>query len=181
MPHNNMENNIQQNSYGSGDNIGRDKIISAHTSKSFKKTSVWTKVGIVFTIIGFAFSVYVYYKPSSKENSMNIQQNSYGSGDNIGRDKIILNQKPTRHMNDELKNQIIEIIPEKSSVDIRYLISDQEAMNFASEIKIFLEEKEYTVNSFLAAIYNPPIVGQTIITPAIDPKISFQINVGSSN
>lgn len=112
---------------------------------------------------------------------MDINQIHNGIGDNVAGNKIVINEKPERHINDDLRNQIISSFPTDAGIDIRYLIGDNEVFTFTSEIKSFLEEKGFKINSFLSALYNPPLVGQFFDPVNKNVDGFYELKIGSSN
>ncbi len=110
---------------------------------------------------------------------MNINQTHYGSGDNIGGDKIVNFGKPRRVLNDESKGKLESLIERGNSVLIGYLSSDIETYNYALEIKNFLEGDGYIINGFNSFIViGPPVVGVRV------NRIKdgfYEIKVGNSN
>lgn len=104
----------------------------------------------------------------------------HGSGDNVAGNKIILNEKPRRNIDNTLKDQLIRLLQVEATIDISYLVSDLESFNFAEQIKFFLEDSGYTVNRFSSATYSPPLTGQ-ILEKVNNLNAFYILKIGSSN
>lgn len=88
-----MNGQVNQTHSGSGDNIAGDKVIgpgkTANPPKNHSRLKTLSLiVGIVIPVFVAIWGVYAHYKPNEKSNTMNTNQSHFGSGDNIGRDKI---------------------------------------------------------------------------------------------
>jgi hypothetical protein len=93
----------EQNHYGNGDNVGGDKTINFYSGlrKKYFTTPKWLRmtlaiVGSLVGILTLLWNIFIYYKPNDNQKNMGITQNMYGSGDNVGGDKItnfVVNQK----------------------------------------------------------------------------------------
>ncbi len=92
-------NDIKQNHYGKGDNIKGNKIVFGDIKENIKKSKIFSienflKYIIAPLIVGVGVFFITTYIISNKNNSMNLVQNHYGSGDNIGGNKYVINPKP---------------------------------------------------------------------------------------
>lgn len=75
----------------------------------------------------------------------------------------VLNVNKPRELNQKLKDQLAEIIPDKNfTVRVTAVLGDGEAIQFASEIKNYLEAEKYNVEGVNQAIYTKAPKGQII-------------------
>lgn len=94
---------------------------------------------------------------------------------NQGRDRPVIDRRPDRHLDADLKNAILVHIPKTKQVRIVVLSGDSEADQFAWEIDAFLKAEGYTVISphllFAMAAGGPTPGGTTMYPDEHDPNI----------
>ena len=103
----------------------------------------------------------------------NFTQNNW-NGDNI----MNFGKQP-RKLTAIVEEQLKKIITNGAEVDVTSILGDNEAFNFASQIKDFLEKSGYTVKGVNQAVYTKPITGQIIEPPQTQSKI-YKIIIGSN-
>lgn len=104
-------------------------------------------------------------------NNININTN-FQNGDNnvhIGPQQ--------RHINSNVQDQLISLIPSGKDVDLTCILGDGEGYNFSTEIKKFLESKGYAVNGVNQAVFSGPVNGQIIEQPKDGSNI-YKIIIG---
>jgi hypothetical protein len=97
---------------------------------------------------------------NNSQNSFNV--NSYFQKGGITAGQVNIG-KQERHFTEQTKQALIPHLPDKKDViDLTVVMGDQEAFQFASEIKQFLENENYNVNGVNQAIFSKPVKGQII-------------------
>lgn len=166
---------VKQIQLGRGDNIAGDKIVgNMNLSTPQDKKSFWNylkKIGVVIAILA-PFGLLPVYKNNAtsevdKTNmTTHLTQVSYGSGDNIGGNKIINNFAPDgRHLTIELQKEITARLPLNSPVTVFSYGGDTEGLNFANEIISYLKKEGYQVG-YGSGNYQEssgPVIGLKII------------------
>lgn len=104
-------------------------------------------------------------------NNINVNTN-FQNGDN----NIHIGPQ-ARHLNLDIQNQLMSLIPTAAGVDLTCILGDGEGYSFATEIKIFLESKGYKVNGVNQSVFSGPVNGQNIEQPK-DESGSFKIIIG---
>lgn len=80
-----------------------------------------------------------------------------------------------RHLNPDIASQLTQLVAKGKPVNVVAVMGDQEAFQFASEIKACLESQGYSVSGVDQVIYSEPVVGQFV-----DPKgDGYEIRIGS--
>jgi hypothetical protein len=94
------------------------------------------------------------------KNIFNVNSYSQQGGITAGQVNI---GKQERHFTEQTKQALTQHLPDKKDViDLTTVRGDQEAFQFASEIKQFLESENYNVNGVNQADFSNPVKGQSI-------------------
>lgn len=101
-------------------------------------------------------------------NQYNFNQNNQFGDNNMN---ITHLGKSPRRLNESLQKQLLELIPKNKRVDIASILGDQEAYQFAHEIKQYLESQDYNTEGVSQAVFSAPISGQIIETAEDVSKI----------
>jgi hypothetical protein len=97
------------------------------------------------------------------------------SGDNI------MNFGPQpRQLDDNLKSQLLKLLPAGSKIDVTSVMGDGEAFNFAQQITDFLSGNNYKVDGVSQAIYSGPVTGQIVESPKNEGE-PYQIIIGNKH
>jgi hypothetical protein len=81
---------------------------------------------------------------------------------------------PARHLDEDVKRQIREMIPKEQKVVVSAALGDGESFVFAQEIKDYMGAAGYDVDGVNQSVWMPPIKGQAINNQS-NP---WQINIG---
>jgi hypothetical protein len=104
-------------------------------------------------------------------NNININTN-FQTGDN----NIHIGPQE-RHLNREVQNQLISLIPSGKEIDLVCILGDGESYVFATEIKSFLESKGYKVDGVNQAVFSGPVKGQILEQPK-EGSNTYKIIIG---
>lgn len=101
---------------------------------------------------------------SAQKNEAKIISNNQSGGItahtvNVG--TVNMGPQP-RMLNDQLAQQLLAAIPQGKLVTVVAVMGDQEAFQFATQVKNFLASREYNVSGVDQAVYTQPIIGQHI-------------------
>ena len=103
--------------------------------------------------------------------------NNYTQNNQHGDNTMNFGSQP-RELDINLKEQLDKLITVGSMVNITSVLGDGEAYNFASQIKLYLEEKGYKVNGVNQSVFSGPVSGQ-IIEPPKDGDRTFKLIIGN--
>lgn len=123
-------------------------------------------ISIIITIISIFVSIFFGVSYYNLKNSV-AAINSPGA-EVIGGNKITANniniEKPARHLTEDLKNNLDSQLEMLNAKNIRVVavMGDQEAFQFATEIKDYLESKNWVVSGVDQAVYTKPVIGQSL-------------------
>ena len=84
-----------------------------------------------------------------------------------------------RELNTQVETQLKQLIPANSKVSVTSVLGDGEAYNFASKIKIYLENQGYIVDGVNQALYSQTVKGQNIELPK-DGDATYKLIIGSN-
>ena len=60
-----------------------------------------------------------------------------------------------------MRSQLAQLLPEKSkAVTVKCVLGDEEAFNYAIQIKNYLVSEDYTVKGVLKVAFSRPVMGQ---------------------
>ena len=108
------------------------------------------------------------------DEKKNVFVTSYNQSGGITAHTVNVGAQP-RHFNAETAAQLTQMIQKGKPVNVVAVMGDQEAFQFAAEIKAYLESQGYAVSGVDQAVYLGPVVGQFIY-----PKDgSYEIRFGS--
>lgn len=100
-----------------------------------------------------------------KENKdeKNIHVTSYDQSGGITANQVNIGNQP-RTLTPELKTRLDQVLQINKNREIRItaVMGDGEAFQFADQIKEYLESEGWKVSGVDQAVYNKPVIGQTI-------------------
>lgn len=70
--------------------------------------------------------------------------------------------QPSRHINDDVKNQLNNQLDKSRKVDVVVVLGDGEAFSFATEINKYLVASGYQTTGVSQAMFSGPVIGQQI-------------------
>lgn len=113
------------------------------------------------------------------KHNQNINVTSYNQQGGITANQVLIG-KQERHLTGELKQNLLDRLPNNKKVKIRVVsvLGDQEAFNLAQEIKTYLDNQNYQTQGVDQAIFDRPMVGQ-FIKEDLDNNI-FEIQIGNN-
>ena len=95
---------------------------------------------------------------------------SFGQSGGVTAGQVMLGQ-PARHLDDCVREDMKSRIPIDRKVAVEVVQGDQEAFQFAAEIRDFLASQRYSIESKVKPVTcNDPVFGQTLITGS-DPMV----------
>lgn len=142
-------------------------------SKS-EKGSKLAKIAVWVTIVAGILAILTYFgiKPIGEKimPKKEINVTSYNQTGGITAYNVNIDPQD-RKLTPQLAEQLMNNIKQNGieTVTVTSVMGDQEAFQFASVIKAFLNDQGVTVNGVNQAVFSKPIQGQ-IIEPGKDPK-----------
>lgn len=126
--------------------------------------------GLFITIVG-GLIVGLFSSNNPQVNVTSVNQRGGITANNVNI------ESPERHINDLIKNSLVAQLPNNKAqeIDVTSVLGDQEAYQFAQEIKEYLENKGYKVNGVNQVVFDKPVKGQIISSKEDD---SFSIIIG---
>lgn len=104
--------------------------------------------------------------------------NAFNQHNQSGNNYMNFGPQP-RDLNAQLEDQLKQLIPTNSKVSVTSVLGDGEAYDFASKIKIYLENQGYIVDGVNQALYSQPVRGQNIELPK-DNDATYKVIIGTN-
>ena len=147
--------NLQQNHFGSGDNISGNKIIYNNENNSTKKLTEVEWVMVIVAILTFLWGVYIYYKPNTA-NTVDINQTHYGSGDNVAGDKIVNKQAIYTWINKNSLNPV-QNSPEQFRTELIFqadsgILPSQVCLDIQADVEVITIDRG--INPMMGSLMN---------------------------
>lgn len=120
-------------------------------------------IGLIIGVLGIVASVYYggqYYNLKNSVAVINSPNAEVIGGDKIFNGPVL--EKPARHLTNEIKSDLDSKLysSKGQNITITSVMGDQEAFQYASEIKSYLELKGWKISGINQAIYSAPVIGQ---------------------
>ena len=169
-----MTKNVNSHNQSGGITAHNVNINKLSSKAPKKKKNLLGLIVAIFGIVAALVAILTYFditpwsKKMAMEDEKNINITSYNQSGGITAYNV--NVAPQdRKLTPELANQLISHIKENSvkKISIVAVLGDQEAYQFASIRKSFLENNGYSVDGVSQSVYSKPIKGQ-IIEPTKD-------------
>ena len=120
-------------------------------------------ISVIIGLIGIFLSFYwsgQYYNLKNSIVAINSPGANVIGGNVINTQNLI--KPPVRHLTEEIKvglDNKLKLLNPKNII-ITSVMGDQEAFQYASEIKQYLESKKWNVEGVTQAVYSQPVIGQ---------------------
>ena len=120
-------------------------------------------IGVIIGILGIISSIYYVGQYYNLKNS--VAAINSPNAEVIGGDKIISGnvfEKPSRHLTQDIKTDLNNKLSsfKGKNITITAVMGDQEAFQYATDIKDYLDVQGWNTEGINQAVYSKPVIGQ---------------------